>query len=167
MVGLPQARDLSGSRHSETWVQRMPRSLSRRLPNEAERVTVEGVVPGRNFADVVFRTPARIVRVEIDPEKLYPQLISVTTLCQRSGTRQKRLATRHCNLVLRISSRLKQFRANSQRYPRLQDARILLARALLGQNKLDEAEKYFARSRRTVADNRDTSLVQHWPRRSA
>ena len=111
MVGSPQAR-------GSEWVSAL-RNLGSTdaavtvaaITERGERVTVEGVVPGRNFADVVFRTPARIVRVEIDPEKFILNWISVTTLCQRSGTRQKRLATRHCNLVLRISSRLKQFRA--------------------------------------------------------
>ena len=31
-------------------------------------------MPARNFGEAVFKTPAKLVRVEIDPEKLYPQL---------------------------------------------------------------------------------------------
>ena len=31
-------------------------------------------MPARNFGEAVFKTTAKIVSVEIDPEKLYPQL---------------------------------------------------------------------------------------------
>ena len=69
MVGLPQARE-------SEWVSALRNVGSTEasvtiaaITERGERITVEGVVPGRNFADVVFRNPSRIVRVEIDPEK--------------------------------------------------------------------------------------------------
>ena len=34
----------------------------------------EATVPAKNFGEVVFKTPSKIVRVEVDPDKLYPQL---------------------------------------------------------------------------------------------
>ncbi|HEX6730592.1 MAG TPA: tetratricopeptide repeat protein [Pyrinomonadaceae bacterium] len=144
MVGLPQAR-------GSEWVSAL-RNLGSTdaavtvaaITERGERVTVEGVVPGRNFADVVFRTPARIVRVEIDPEKLYPQLdFSNDTVPKVRDTTE---ALGDATLQLGAQDFVKAEAVSREivnAYPRLQDARILLARALLGQNKLDEAEKIF------------------------
>src|SRR5689334_9079599 len=42
--------------------------------DRGEKVLAEATVPAKNFAEAVFKTPAKIVRVEVDPEKFYPQL---------------------------------------------------------------------------------------------
>src|SRR6185369_10261546 len=42
--------------------------------DRGEQLTTEVTVPAKNFGEVVFKTPAKIVRVEVDPEKFYPQL---------------------------------------------------------------------------------------------
>jgi hypothetical protein len=109
-----------------------------------DRLTVETIVPARNFAEAVFNTQARIARVEIDPDKLYPQLDYSNDIAPR---------TRQSDDALSEATRLYtggQFaqaetiaREQLSIAPRMQEARIMLARSLLAENKLDEAEKEF------------------------
>ena len=42
--------------------------------DRGEKVLAEATVASKNFGEAVFKTPAKIVRVEVDPEKFYPQL---------------------------------------------------------------------------------------------
>jgi hypothetical protein len=144
MVGLPQARGAE-------WVSALRNIGSTdasvtvvAITERGERVTVEGLVPARNFADVIFRTPARIVRVEVDPEKLYPQLDfsndtvpKIRDITEALGEATSQLGAHDFVKAETVSREI----VNA--YPRLQEARILLARALLSQNKMDEAEKLF------------------------
>src|SRR5689334_10602861 len=44
------------------------------MTDRGEKVLAEATVPAKNFSEAVFKTPAKIVRVEVDPEKFYPQL---------------------------------------------------------------------------------------------
>jgi Tetratricopeptide repeat len=160
MVGLPQQR---GSQ----WVAAL-RNLGSfdaavtvvATTDRGEQLKVEGTVPAQNFGEVVFNTTARPVRVEIDPEKLYPQLDYANDVVPR---------VREVNDAMGEASRLfgaQDFvRAESvareavTAAPRMQEARILLARALLGGNKLDEAEKLF---RALLDDSLPTSVTLAW-----
>jgi len=160
MVGLPQARGAE-------WVSALRNLGSTEAAvsvvattERGERVTVEGVVPARNFADVVFRAPARIVRVEIDPEKLYPQLDFSNDTAPK--TRDITEALGDATLQLSAQDFVKAetvSREIANAYPRLQEARILLARALLAQNKLDEAERLF---RSILEDALPTTATLAW-----
>jgi hypothetical protein len=38
-----------------------------------QTILVDATIPSKNFGEAVFKTSGRIVRVEVDPEKLYPQ----------------------------------------------------------------------------------------------
>jgi tetratricopeptide (TPR) repeat protein len=101
-------------------------------------------VPARNFAEAVFKTPSRIVRVEVDPEKFYPQLDYGNDVVPR--TKDLPDALNEATLQLGAQDFAKAeatARAMLATAPRFQEARILLARALLGQNKTEEAEKLF------------------------
>src|SRR5260370_21830628 len=42
--------------------------------DRGEQVVAEATVPARNFGEGVFKTTARIARVELDPAKRHPQL---------------------------------------------------------------------------------------------
>ena len=59
------------------------------ITDRGERVLAETTVPAKNFGEVVFKTTSKIVRVEVDPDKLYPQLdygnarYRVVKICQR------------------------------------------------------------------------------------
>lgn len=109
-----------------------------------EQVLAEATVPARNFADAVFKTPARIVRVEVDPEKLYPQLDYGNDVVPRSKDLPDALNEASLQLGAQDFAKAETTaRAMLANAPRFQEARILLARALLGQNKIEEAEKLF------------------------
>ncbi|HEX5886758.1 MAG TPA: tetratricopeptide repeat protein, partial [Pyrinomonadaceae bacterium] len=107
-------------------------------------VTAEATVPAKNFGEAVFKTPAKIVRVEVDPEKFYPQMDYGNDVVPRAKDLPD--ALNEATLQLGGQDFVKAeatARAMLNVAPRFQEARILLARALLGQNKLDEAEKLF------------------------
>ena len=107
-------------------------------------VTTEATVPAKDFGQAVFKTPAKVVRVEVDPEKFYPQMDYGNDVVPRAKDLPD--ALNEATLQLGAQDFVKAeatARAMLNVAPRFQEARILLARALLGQNKLDEAEKLF------------------------
>lgn len=144
MVGLPQQRGAN-------WVSALRNIGSidvtvtvAATTERGEQVLGEATVPAKNFGEVVFNTPAKIVRVEVDPEKFYPQLDYGNDVVPR--TKDLPDALNEAQLQLGAQDFVKAegtARAMLTTAPRFQDARILLARALLGQNKIDEAEKLF------------------------
>lgn len=112
--------------------------------DRGEVVTAEATVPAKNFGEAVFKTPAKIVRVEVDPDKFYPQMDYGNDVVPRAKDLPDALT--EATLQLGAQDFVKAeatARAMLNVAPRFQEARILLARALLGQNKLDEAEKLF------------------------
>lgn len=112
-----------------------------------ERVTAEATVPAKNFGEAVFKTASRIVRVEVDPDKLYPQLDYGNDAVPRSKDLPDALNEASLQLGAQDFARAEATaRAMLAAAPRFQEARILLARALLGQNKLEEAEQLFRAS---------------------
>jgi tetratricopeptide (TPR) repeat protein len=109
-----------------------------------EKLTAQATVRATNFGAVTFQTPQKIVRVEVDSEKLYPQTEYLDDVAPREFDDSD---------VLLVVKRLfdKQEFANAEtaarkvlaNTPRFDDVRILLARALLAQSKNAEAEKEF------------------------
>jgi len=144
LIGLPQLRGgewVSALRNTgaiETSV------TAAAITDSGERIVSQAVIPPRDFADVHFKTTARIVRVEVDPEKLYPQLDYANDAAPRAPALEDSLedATR-----LLAAGQHAQAETTARemlaRAPLMQDARILLARALLEQNKLPDAEREF------------------------
>jgi hypothetical protein len=109
-----------------------------------ERLNVQAIVPARSFGEAVFNTTARLTRVEVDPDKSYPQLDYSNDLMPRASQAEEPLAEATAKFVKQdyagTEAAAREMLANS---PRMQEARILLARSLLAQNKMDEAEKEF------------------------
>lgn len=144
MVGLPQQRGAD-------WVSALRNIGSidvtvtvAATTDTGQIVTAEATVPAKNFGEAVFKTPAKIVRVEVDPDKFYPQLDYGNDVVPRAKDLPD--ALNEASLQLGAQDFVKAeatARAMLNVAPRFQEARILLARALLGQNKLDEAEKLF------------------------
>ncbi|HET9479739.1 MAG TPA: tetratricopeptide repeat protein, partial [Pyrinomonadaceae bacterium] len=144
MVGLPQQRGAD-------WVS-MLRNIGSidvtvtvaATTERGETVLAEATVPARDFGEAVFKTPAKIVRVEVDPEKFYPQLDYGNDVVPRAKDLPD--ALNEATLQLGAQDFVKAeatARAMLNTAPRFMEARVLLARALLGQNKIEEAEKLF------------------------
>ena len=144
MIGLPQQR-------GSEWVSALRNlgsidviTTARATTASGEQLSVDVSVPARNFGEAVFKTSAKIIRVEIDPEKLYPQIDYVNDSMPRTPDLRAGLdeATRQLGAqdFVKAEASARQLLANA---PQLQEAGIILARALLGQNRVDEAEKLF------------------------
>src|SRR5688572_5551092 len=144
MVGLPQQRQTD-------WVSALRNIGSidvnvtvAATTDRGEVVTSEATVPAKGFGEAVFKTPAKIVRVEVDPEKFYPQMDYGNDMVPRAKDLPD--ALNEATLQLGGQDFVKAeatARGMLNSAPRFQEARILLARALLGQNKIEEAEKLF------------------------
>jgi hypothetical protein len=147
LVGLPQARN-------NEWVSAL-RNLGSfdatvtvaAITERGETLLAEATIPAKNFGEAVFKTQAKIVRVEVDPEKLYPQIDygndTVPRVRDLPAALGEAASLMGAQDYLKAESVAREMLSTA---PRLQEARILLARALLGQNKLEEAEKLFRAS---------------------
>ena len=112
--------------------------------DRGEQVLAEATIPAKNFGEAVFKTPAKIVRVEVDPDKLYPQLDYGNDMMPRGKDLSQ--ALNEASLQLGGQDFVKAeatARAMLATAPRFQEAQMILARALLGQNRIDDAEKLF------------------------
>jgi hypothetical protein len=147
LVGLPQAR-------GGEWVSAL-RNLGSvdvtvsvaATTQTGQTLQTEATIAAKNFGEAVFKTNSPIVRVEIDPEKLYPQMDYGNDTVPRvkdlgdamtEGNRQL-----NAQDYVKAEAVAREMLVSA---PRSQEAKILLARALLGQNKIDEAEKLFRAS---------------------
>jgi tetratricopeptide (TPR) repeat protein len=147
MIGLPQQR-------GGEWVSAL-RNLGAidakvtvaATTDRGERLTAEVVIPARDFSEVRFKTASRLVRVEVDPDKLYPQVDYADDIAPRAPSADeafaeaKRLFDRQEYAKAAESARVALAAA-----PYMQEARIILGRALLAQNRLDEAAAEFRRA---------------------
>ena len=160
MIGLPQQRGAQ-------WVSALRNLGSTEITvrvlattDRGEQLFTDATVPAKGFGEAVFSSNARLVRAEIDPDKLYPQLDYSNDVVPR---------IRNVNDMLAEASRLLSTQENARAEqvarelltvaPQLQDARILLGRALLAQNKLDETERVF---RQLLDEALPTPLTIAW-----
>lgn len=144
MIGLPQQR-------GSDWVSAL-RNLGsteavvavRGITDRGEMLTVEANIPARDFGEAVFKTAGKLVRVEVDPEKLYPQLDYSNDIAPRGRDVTELLteATRQFGTqdYVKAEALAKEI---LELAPRMQEGRIILGRALLGLNKIEEAERIF------------------------
>jgi len=160
MVGLPQQR-------AGAWVAAL-RNIGTvdavvsvtATTDRGEQLRIETTVPAQNFGEAVFKTAAKVVRVEIDPDKLYPQLDYTDDVIPR--VRDVGEATAEVRRLLTAQDFAGAERVSREvlsANPRVQEARVLLARALLGENKVDEAEKLF---RSALDDALPTAATFAW-----
>jgi len=116
-----------------------------------QRLVAETTIPAQDFGQVKFQSPAALVRVEVDPDKLYPQLDYANDAAPRSVELTASLAeaTRLFGTQEFVKSEAL-IRQLLQISPRMQEARVLLGRTLLAQNKIEDAEREF----RALAEER-------------
>ncbi len=109
-----------------------------------QRIITQATVPGHDFGQASFKNAANIVSVEIDPEKLYPQLDYSNDVAPKVPEVAESLAEANrlfgAQEYAKAEALARQMLAAS---PRSQEARIVLGRTLLGANKNDEAEREF------------------------
>jgi hypothetical protein len=109
-----------------------------------QRVVGQATLPPHDFGQVAFKNGPKIVSVEVDPEKYYPQIDYANDAAPRTLDLTISLAeaTRlfGAQEFPKAETLARQMLASS---PQMQEARIVLARALLAQNKTDEAEREF------------------------
>jgi tetratricopeptide (TPR) repeat protein len=116
-----------------------------------QKVNAQATIPAHDFGQAVFKSAAKIVRVEVDPEKLYPQIDYDNDAAPRSVEVATALAEANrlfgAQDYAKAEALARQLLTTS---PRTQEARIVLARALMAGNKLEDAEREF----RQLGDDR-------------
>lgn len=143
LVGLPQQRPggwLSNLRNAGSFEVEVPVQAT---TETGERLIVTARIPAKDFGEALFKTQARIVRVEVDPEKLYPQLDYANDLAPQGPNPDEATAQARIQLTQQPARAEALAREVLTRAPTKEEARIVLARALLEQGKLDEAEREF------------------------
>ena len=144
MIGLPQQRGADWVSALRNFGAADLTTSVRATTANGEQLSVDVTVPGRSFSEAVFKTTAKVLRVEVDPEKLYPQLDYSNDSAPRTRDVQESMAEASRQFGAQDNAKAEAIaREIISVTTFLPEARILLARALLGQNKLDEAEKLF------------------------
>lgn len=109
-----------------------------------EKIVAATSIKATSFGEVAFRTPQKIVRVEIDAEKIYPQTDYSDDVAPRESTESDALlATKRLFDKQDFAGAETIARSALRDRPRFDDVRVFLARSLLAQNKTAEAEKEF------------------------
>lgn len=144
LVGLPQLNGgetkvaLRNSGSVEAQINVIATTVS------GENLSAQATIPAKGFGEAIFKTNNKIVRTEVDKDKLYPQTEYSDDMAPRQFDESDAL------LVIKrafdkqdFTGAEKNARIVLQSSPRFDDARIFLARSLLTQNKTAEAEKEF------------------------
>lgn len=143
MVGLPVAR-------AGAWVSNLRNTGSfdvevsvQALTETGERLNVSARVPAKDFGEAQFRTASKIVRVEVDPEKLYPQTNYANDVVPAGPAAAEAIEQARAALTQQPARAEELARGVLTRSPANEEARVVLARALVEQNRLDDAEREF------------------------
>src|SRR6267143_6187200 len=125
-----------------------------------QQIAAQSTIPAHDFGQVAFKNASKIIRVEVDPEKFYPQTDYANDVAPRVVELASSLgeATRlfGAQEYAKAEALARELIAGS---PRMQEARIVFARALLAQNKTDEAEREF---RQLAAERLPTPATLAW-----
>lgn len=112
--------------------------------DKGEKLRASTTIAAKSFGEVSFKTISKIVRVEVDGDKLFPQTDYSNDV--------KPIEIDESDLLLYVKKPFdKQDFATAEKYarlvlrdnPRFDDVRVLLGRALLAQNKTTDAEREF------------------------
>ncbi|HWS87989.1 MAG TPA: tetratricopeptide repeat protein [Pyrinomonadaceae bacterium] len=143
LVGLPVER-------AGAWVSNLRNTGSfdvevtvQALTDRGERLTTTARIPAKDFGEAQFKTASKIVRVEVDPEKLYPQTNFANDVVPQGPGLVEAVEQARIQLGQQPARAESLAREVLARAPASEEARVVLARALLEQNRLDEAEREF------------------------
>ncbi len=144
MIGLPQQRGAEWVSAVRNFGAADVATSVQATTATGEQVTVDVTIPARSLGEAVFKTTGRVARAEIDPEKLYPQLDYSNDIAPKGRDVQEAMADASRQFGAQDFVKAETIaREILQVASHLPEARTLLARALLGQNKVDEAAKLF------------------------
>jgi hypothetical protein len=97
-----------------------------------------------SFSEIGFKSPTKVERVEVDSEKLYPQIEYSDDIAPRETTDSDLLlAVKRSFDKQDFSAAEKTARTVLASMPRYDEVRVLLARSLLGSGKTADAEREF------------------------
>jgi tetratricopeptide (TPR) repeat protein len=143
LVGLPVER-------AGAWVSNLRNTGSfdvdvtvQAITDRGERLTTNAHVPAKDFGEAQFKTTLKIVRVEVDPEKLYPQTNFANDVVPQGPGLVEAVEQARIQLGQQPARAESLAREVLARAPSSEEARVVLARALLEQNRPDEAEREF------------------------
>lgn len=143
LVGLPVER-------AGAWVSNLRNTGSfdvevtvQALTASGERLTTIARIPAKDFGEAQFKTASKIVRVEVDPEKLYPQMNFANDVVPQGPGLVEAVEQARIQLGQQPARAESLAREVLARSPASEEARVVLARALLEQNRLDDAEREF------------------------
>lgn len=116
-----------------------------------EKLTAQSTIRAKSFGEVTFKTTQKIVRVEVDTDKFYPQTDFSDDVAPKEFDSSDAIAVvKRAFDQQDFAKAEKSARIALQTAPRFDDARIWLARSLSAQNKSAEAEREF----RTALDEK-------------
>ncbi len=143
------------------------------VTDKGEKLATSVEVPSKGYASAVFETSANIVEVELDPEKIYPQVRFSYDRNSKQFDNDARPERRHAfgltlDAAATLARRLKAGETEAERQseaetllreaiarePDFALARAYLARALAAQGKLDAAREAIAAVRRADPPSR-------------
>lgn len=109
-----------------------------------ERLTAPVTIRATSYAEVGFRSPNRVVRAEVDADKLYPQIDYSDDVAPRETTDSDSLLAAKRSFDKQDYAGTKKIsRAVLAGMPRFDDLRTLYARSLLALGRTAEAEREF------------------------
>ena len=112
--------------------------------SNGEKLNAQTTVLAKSFGEVNFKTTNKIVRAEIDSEKLYPQIDYSDDVAPREFNESDMLlVTKRLFDKQDFTAAEKNARTILKIMPRFDDVRILLARTFLAQGKTSDAEREF------------------------
>jgi hypothetical protein len=109
-----------------------------------ERMVASTTIKASSYGEVIFRSPNKITRAEVDTDKMYPQLDYSDDIAPRLSTESdpllavKRLFDKQDFVGAESAAR-----TTLRDMPRYDDLRILLGRSLLAEGRTGDAEKEF------------------------
>ncbi|MFL6373627.1 MAG: hypothetical protein ACJ73D_03065 [Pyrinomonadaceae bacterium] len=111
---------------------------------DGERLVAPATIRATSFGEITFQTSKQVVRAEVDTEKLYPQSDYSDDIAPRVTTENDPLlAAKRPFDKQDWSGAEAAARALLREYPRADELRILLARALLSEGKTADAQREF------------------------
>lgn len=116
-----------------------------------EKMSAPTTIRAASFGEIAFRSPNKVVKLEIDSEKLFPQTDYSDDLAPRETTDSDlQLAVKRLFDKQDFAGAETMAKKVLADHPNFDDVRILLARSLLAQNKNADAEREF----RTALDEK-------------